>query len=105
MNLVRPCPQMDCTHTHVALTWFPEGKRKWVDRKRHREGQWKELMASGLRLWTDAASAAKDRIARMDRLCSPIPHMKTHRKDTTDINDQLFNASLNSLMLHSRMAN
>lgn len=53
----------------------------------------KELMASGLRLWTDAASAAKHRIAWMERLCSPIPHIKTHRKDTTDIDDEFFNAS------------
>ena len=63
------------SHPRIALTWVPEGKRK---RGRPRE-TWRrtvegEIKDRGLRSWSEAATAAKDRTTWKERACSPIPH-------------------------------
>jgi len=58
------------SHPRIALTSVPEGKRK---RGRPRETYRRrtverELKASGLRSWTEAALSGKDRIAWKERI-------------------------------------
>jgi len=38
----------------------------------------REIKATGLRSWPEAASTAKDKIAWKERACDSIPHLGTH---------------------------
>ena len=73
------------SHSRIALTWAPEGKRK---RGRPRE-TWRrtverEIKERGLRSWAEAATAAKDRTTWKERACGPIPHWGNMKNDDDD---------------------
>ena len=63
------------SHPRIALTWVPEGKRKrGRPRETRRRTVEREIKDRGLRSWSEAATAAKNRISCKERACGPIPH-------------------------------